>query len=796
MAIMFGISVGTLGIMLKLYKQEILDTATRLLAESINGEILVGNYDITLFHHFPEISVSLSDIRIFGPDTAAGSRDFLHASTIDVNVEPLHLFQRKVTIKSIDIENGQVNIFRTSTGYSNLEVFKTHDKSESHQNVLLDLKKIKLTNVTLTFRDSLKHKSLVVQFIETENAATSADTAILFHIGGRIKVSELVLNPANGRFLKDKEISADINLLLIPRQQIISILPSGLQFNSSTVHLVGIVNTDGSGKAVLDIESDHLDYDEGLSILSDSLAKKMARYNIERPVNLKIKIAQYKPATIPEVDVWFSFQDSRVSARKIEMSGMSVEGFFTNHLDTSAVNDDHNSQLQFKNMHGVMNNLTIEGSATLTDLTDPALDLQATFKTNLKQLNVHLDTTKLKMEEGHFTSTFSYNGKLSEYLDETRTRYDGKLKGEASIINGMFHYREKNITANNINATFGFSEERFEIKRLGLRINKNNILIYGSITDFVPFFTTLEKRGKINLAISSPRLNMTGMLQPRKIKQTEAAKTRSRKKISRMVELVSKEVEFDIRFQIKEFIHNDFRASNANGTLVLANDKLILKKASLGFGRGTVNLDLNVSKLQSNLSPFTLDARLRNVGLKVFFHSFKNFDQKTMREDHVDGALSMDIHLKAAINDRFELVTSRLEGKANFNIIDGRLTNFEPMQNLSNFLFKGRDFSDIQFAEINSNIDLKGTSIEVERMEVQSTAISMFIAGQYDLYDSTNLSIQIPLSNLKKRDQDFAPENIGTDAKVGASVFLRVHPDKDGKTKISYDPFKKFRRKK
>jgi hypothetical protein len=289
---------------------------------------------------------------------------------------------------------------------------------------------------------------------------------------------------------------------------------------------------------------------------------------------------------------------------------------------------------------------------------------------------------------------------------------------------------------------------------------------------------------------------MTGMLQPRKIKQTEAAKTRSRKKISRMVELVSKEVEFDIRFQIKEFIHNDFRASNANGTLVLANDKLILKKASLGFGRGTVNLDLNVSKLQSNLSPFTLDARLRNVGLKVFFHSFKNFDQKTMREDHVDGALSMDIHLKAAINDRFELVTSRLEGKANFNIIDGRLTNFEPMQNLSNFLFKGRDFSDIQFAEINSNIDLKGTSIEVERMEVQSTAISMFIAGQYDLYDSTNLSIQIPLSNLKKRDQDFAPENIGTDAKVGASVFLRVHPDKDGKTKISYDPFKKFRRKK
>lgn len=80
-------------------------------------------------------------------------------------------------------------------------------------------------------------------------------------------------------------------------------------------------------------------------------------------------------------------------------------------------------------------------------------------------------------------------------------------------------------------------------------------------------------------------------------------------------------------------------------------------------------------------------------------------------------------------------------------------------------------------------------------MEIESTALSMFIEGDYDLGGRTDLSIQIPLNNLKKRDQDFPPENVGIDGKVGPSVFLRVRPDKTGKTTIAYDPFKKFRKK-
>ena len=68
-AILFFASIAILGITIKIYKREILEAATSLLEESINGEIHIGNYDITFFHHFPEISVSLYDIKLVGADS-------------------------------------------------------------------------------------------------------------------------------------------------------------------------------------------------------------------------------------------------------------------------------------------------------------------------------------------------------------------------------------------------------------------------------------------------------------------------------------------------------------------------------------------------------------------------------------------------------------------------------------------------------------------------------------------------------------------------------------------------------
>lgn len=781
------------------YKKEILASINEKLQETVNGAVKLGDYHVTMLHSFPAITISLDDIYLYGPRYETFKRPFLYADRVDVNLEIFKLFRKEIGIKSVDIEHGEIFVFRTAEGYSNTEVLKTRKTSPESQEklVVVDLKKINLEDVKVSFQDSLKKKAFGIHFIRTENVFSESDSTTNLHVAGNMTFVGLMLNASKGSFLKNKNVLADLNLELNVSKNNLVIQQSKLIFDKSSIGLTGNFTFRDPENFELNIESDEINYEEGLSILSDTLAKKLSHYHVDKPIKLLVKVnGILQQGSKPAVDVTFSFSDAKISADKVVLENTSINGTFMNHLDPVMVNGDHNAQLRFSSLTGRFNNIPVKAVVTLTDMKDPLLDLKATFDADLKDLNQSLDSTKLKLTGGHFTSNFTYKGKLREYLDDSRTNYQGHLKGEAKVTNGSIHYFARKITINKIEAVFGFTEKKFEIRDLDLVLNKSDIQVRGSMTDFIPFFVSPETSGKVKLNISSPKLDISGLLQPRRQKKSVRAKAASNKKLSEMVDRLGDELDFDLDFHIKEFVNKRFKASELKGNLILKNNQFTIRNLAMDFAKGKVNLNLKVSNLERLVNPLKLQAKLEDVDLKRFFYAFNNFNQTTFRHEHVDGRLSLDIDLTAEINDKLEFLVPNLKGTAKFKIQDGRLKDFEPMQRLSNFLLKGRDFSDVQFNEIATRIALQGTKMEVDRMEIESTVLTMFIEGRYDLKDSSDLSIQVPLSNLKKRDQDIAPENIGVDAKAGASVYLRVRPDKNGKTAITYDPFKKLRKKK
>ncbi len=795
------VSLAIVMVIMQQRKPEILAVINEKLNEWVEGDVRIGNYNITFFHNFPNLSITLKNIHLKGPSFEKYQQEFLRAQRVDINVQPLKLFQKVISIKSIDIENGEVFVFKTKTGYTNLDVFK-EKKSDTltvstPRSILIDLKEINLKNVQITYQDSLKEKSFGVRFTDTKNSIISNDSSYLIHLGGKMKFDGLMLNSEKGSFLRNKSVVADLNLILDSAKQDLHISPSSLIFDKSTVNVSGAFHFVDQRRFQLDIQSEKLNYQEGLTIVSDTLAKKLGVYGIEKPIDLRVLIeGPMQPGILPAVDITFSFEDSKVSAGKIDMDKMSITGTFTNHVDSTLRYNDRNSQLHFASMKGLMDKIPVEAVATLTDLVNPILKLNATFNVDLKQMNQHIDTDKIKLTSGHFVSQFSYRGTLMEYLDDTKNKYDGKLTGTAKITNGKIQYPSKKITLDKINATFAFTEKKFEIRKLALRLNNNDINVKGFFTHFVPFFTNPEKVGKANLTIISPQMDISTLVQVRKKEKTKISKAASKKKLDNLVEKFNDKLEFDLDFNVSELLNGNFKASNVKGRLILANNEFIIKNAMMNFASGKVKLNMGITDLQKAINPLSIDAILQDVEIKEFFYAFNNFNQTTFHHSHIDGKLSLNAILRAEINEDLRVLTPRLNGEATFTIKDGRLRGFEPMERLSNFLFKERDFSDVQFGDINSSVSMTGTMMNINRMEVESTVITMFIEGRYDLLDSTDLSIQVPLSNLKKRSQDIPPENVGVDAKAGPSVFLRVRPDKDGKTAITYDPFKKFRKNK
>jgi hypothetical protein len=155
------------------------------------------------------------------------------------------------------------------------------------------------------------------------------------------------------------------------------------------------------------------------------------------------------------------------------------------------------------------------------------------------------------------------------------------------------------------------------------------------------------------------------------------------------------------------------------------------------------------------------------------------------------GNLSADIHLTATLSDKGELMSETTDGVVNVSVKEGELYNFEPVQKIQKFAFKNRNFSQIRFAELKEKMEIKGSRIKLNRMEIHSSVFTMFVEGIFDTKKGTDLSLQVPLSNLNKIDTTEELRNKGVDSKTGISVRLRAKTGDDGKLKISWDPFKK-----
>jgi hypothetical protein len=240
--------------------------------------------------------------------------------------------------------------------------------------------------------------------------------------------------------------------------------------------------------------------------------------------------------------------------------------------------------------------------------------------------------------------------------------------------------------------------------------------------------------------------------------------------------------------------YKTFVANNLVAKMKIDEQSWSLEKAALTHGQGSLNIDATVKEIAKKGFVLNANVEMKNENSERVMREFNNFGLSTPTYKNIKGRLDLKSNISMNMTSSGDFDMSTLSGKAAFSIKNGAIVDFDPIQNISFFLFKNRNMSNVQFAEIKDDIDFNKGTIKVNRMEINSNVIKLFVEG-YHSPTETDFSIQVPLSNLKSRDKDYKPENTGTGSGGGMSVFIRAKSDeKTGKIKISYDPFARFKK--
>jgi hypothetical protein len=152
----------------------------------------------------------------------------------------------------------------------------------------------------------------------------------------------------------------------------------------------------------------------------------------------------------------------------------------------------------------------------------------------------------------------------------------------------------------------------------------------------------------------------------------------------------------------------------------------------------------------------------------------ENFNQTVLQDENIDGNLTSTIQFKANINDSLLIDMNSIHADIQFTLTNGALIDFEPAMNIKNILLRNRNFKHIRFSTIKNQFKIRGKYINIPRMAIASNIIDVYVQGNIKMGDSIDLLLQVPLSNLRRRDKNYVPQELANDATIGKHIPIRI----------------------
>jgi hypothetical protein len=255
----------------------------------------------------------------------------------------------------------------------------------------------------------------------------------------------------------------------------------------------------------LDIVSESIEATECIGVLTESIQKKLSKFNVSGMVAAKVLVHGFSiPGIQPSVKVNFkTIKANAFLMNKYRFNELVTTGYYTNQFNLLLPVSKSNTTIVLDTLYGVAEGLNIKLKAKINNLSDPILMVKVNVTGRAASLNNHLDSNKTRINRGFILTNFFYEGKLKEYENSKINSLTGKLTGDFKLINASVSLPEKNLVVSPINCSIQFNHNQLIVKKLLLNFGKDYVSITGKMDHFIPFFTQVNEKSFVQLNLTN-----------------------------------------------------------------------------------------------------------------------------------------------------------------------------------------------------------------------------------------------------------------------------------------------------
>ena len=766
------------------HKTELLQTITKQLNENLNGKLTIERMEPSLIEGFPGISVGLENVLLRDSLWEKHRHDLLKAKKVFIKIDAFSILTGSPTIRDIRMSNGALYLFTDSSGIRNTDIFRKRDaKTASAGGGSKRINRVLLDKVSLTIEDKFRSKLFKFQVEDFVGKINYNSDGWKGNVNLRAKVEAFAFNIRRGSFLRNKNLSMDMDMVYNDEKHLLTIPEQEVDIDNDELNIGGAFKfAPDSSDYNLRIKAPSIFYKDALTLLSTHVTKRLKRYSVKNPVDVRATIrGKLKGGGEPFIDAYWEVDDNEISLSGETITEASFTGSYSNEWIKGGPRNDPNSVIVFNKLKGNYYDIPFTAdSIRITDLRNPVFTGRFISSFPLAKLN--------KVFGG---STFLFNAGSAELDLIYKAPFNQNDKGQRFIY-GSIHvhdakaaYKPRNLSFQDMQLVMNFKGLDLFINNLKLRSGSTSLTMNGEVKNFSNLYYSDPQKMLVNWQIKSPQINLNEFMVflGRRTVSSDAASTGGVKKFSAGLERILAQASMNMNLSINKVLFKKFVATGVRGGITLKQSGIAINNLSLNQGGGSLNITGNIDQ-SGKVNRFNVDSKISNVNVEQLFYAFDNFGQAAITSKNLRGTFFGGTSISGSMSDNGVIVPRSFRGNVAFDIRNGALVNFEPMTKVGNFAFPNRNFSDIRFTSLKNTLNIQGDKVIIPPMEIRSTVLNIFLDGVYSFTRGTNIAIKIPLRNPGKDEAtDVRAARKDRDLK-GIVINLRALDGEDGKVRF------------
>ncbi len=725
-----GLCFVVLGFILgNFYEKEVKQLLIGELNKNLDTKISVNEFDFSLLRHFPNASFDLNKVVIEEVSNAKIKDTLLYSEKVSLLFNVMSLFRKDISVKSIIVTNGKINIRIDSLGHGNYHFWKRQNDTAASGK--LDLEKIILKNIYLTYTDIKGQKNYAML---NKNAVFS----------GQFSSDEFTLKAKADMF---------VDRIMIHRKNFVDHHPANINtvmhvdtktgiytFNESDINIADaefklsgkVIDDDKSLALDLAINSAEENINSFIEILPANYHHYLEKYECSGKCVFTSKIkGGIDHNKTPEVNFQFTFKDGRIKTDDASFDKLTFSGTFD-------YSDSRKGILNIPSLTASISGHAVRGSLRMSDFPDAYIDLHAQTQLDLKEIRPFINADTLESLSGDLAMNIYYKGKVRELSEMQKGKtYNIKASGNIDIEKVNFSLKKNPLEFKNMTGNFELNNNDVVIKNFSGNISSTDFKLSGVFKNFVSFLLIPGQSGEIQARLTSGLIDLDELL---------VNKSATIPNDTTYLMKFNPRLQCNLDVNISKLRFRRFGAENISGQVNL--EKQVITGRNLNFNAmgGKVAMDATINANRRDSLRMDYDAKFANVDITKLFYEMENFDQHTMTDKNVKGRISADVQFQSSWSNDLTLNSKSVKSTGNITIENGELINFAPIQALAKYIHA--DLNHIKFSTLKNNISIANRKIFIPHMDINSSAINISANGTHDFDNIVDYHLKLLLSDV------------------------------------------------